>query len=80
VEAANSAVLNRQRCGYHHVGRLYERVKARRGHGKAIVAVALHLAEASFWMLKIRRVLSGAEVVHAGGERGSFMSRLRLES
>lgn len=52
VEAANSAVLNRQRCGYHHVGRLYERVKARRGHGKAIVAVARHLAEASFWMLK----------------------------
>jgi len=52
VEAANSAVLNRQRCGYHHISRLYERVKARRGHGKAIVAVARHLAEASFWMLK----------------------------
>ena len=52
VEAANSAALNRQRCGYHHIGRLYERVKARRGHGKAIVAVARHLAEASFWMLK----------------------------
>jgi len=24
----------------------------RRGHAKAVVAVGLHLAEASFWMLK----------------------------
>lgn len=52
TEAANSAVLNRERCQYRHVARLYENVKARRGHGKAIVAVARHLAEASFWMLK----------------------------
>ena len=52
VEAANSAVLNRERCEYTHVSRLYDRVKAKRGHGKAIVAVARHLAEASFWMLK----------------------------
>ena len=52
VEAANSAVLNRRRCGYDHISRLYERVSSRRGHGKAIVAVARHLAEASFWMLK----------------------------
>jgi transposase len=52
VEAANSAVLNAERCGYHHISRLYQRIKARRGHGKAKVAVARHLAEASFWMLK----------------------------
>jgi transposase len=52
VEAANSSVLNRERCGYGHVRRLYERIKPRRGHGKAKVAVARHLAEASFWMLK----------------------------
>lgn len=51
VEAANSALLNRQRCGYTHISQLYERVRARRGHGKAKVAVARHLAEASFWML-----------------------------
>ncbi len=49
VEAANSAVLNRERCQYRHISRLYENVKARRGHGKAIVAVARHLAEAAFW-------------------------------
>jgi transposase len=52
VEAANSSVLNRERCGYDHISRLYERIKARRGHGKAKVAVARHLSEASFWMLK----------------------------
>lgn len=52
VEAANSAVLNQERCGYGHIGRLYQRIKARRGHGKAKVAVARHLSEASFWMLK----------------------------
>ncbi len=52
VEAANSAVLNRERCGYGHISRLYQRIKARRGHGKAKVAVARHLSEASFWMLK----------------------------
>jgi transposase len=52
TEAANSAVLNRERCEYRHVNRLYENVKTRRGHGKAIVAVARHLAEAAFWMLK----------------------------
>jgi transposase len=52
VEAANSALLNAGRCGYAHVSRLYERLKPRRGHGKAKVAIARHLAEATFWMLK----------------------------
>jgi transposase len=52
VEAANSAVLNAERCGYGHISRLYQRLKTRRGHGKAKVAVARHLSEAAFWMLK----------------------------
>jgi transposase len=52
VEAANSSLLNAERCGYGHISRLYQRIKARRGHGKAKVAVARHLSEASFWMLK----------------------------
>jgi transposase len=52
VEAANSSVLNCERCEYGHISRLYQRIKARRGHGKAKVAVARHLSEASFWMLK----------------------------
>jgi transposase len=52
VEAANSSILNRERCGYDHISQLYPRIKARRGHGKAKVAVARHLSEASFWILK----------------------------
>src|SRR5262245_52500759 len=52
VEAANSALLNAQRCGYDHIRRLYQRIQPRRGHGKAKVAVARHLSEAAFWMLK----------------------------
>ena len=52
VEAANSSILNRERCGYDHISRLYQRIRARRGHNKAKVAVARHLSEASFWMLK----------------------------
>jgi transposase len=51
VEAATSAVLNRQQSGYTHISQLYDRLCARRGHGKAKVTVARHLAEASFWML-----------------------------
>ena len=35
-----------------HVSRLYERVKRRRGHQKAIGAVGRHPAEATYWMLK----------------------------
>ena len=30
---------------------LYERVARRKGHAKAIGAVARHLAEATYWML-----------------------------
>jgi len=52
VEAANSSLLNAERCSYGHISRLYQRIKPRRGHGKAKVAVARHLSEASFWMLK----------------------------
>ena len=52
VEAANSALLNAERCGYGHISRLYQRIQPRRGHGKAKVAVARHLSEAAFWMLK----------------------------
>jgi transposase len=51
VEAANAAVLHRTARANRHVGALYARVRARRGHGKAVVAVARHLAEAAWWVL-----------------------------
>jgi len=48
VEAANSVAVNYQRCPDRHVSRLYGRLRARKGHPKAIGAVARHLAEATY--------------------------------
>jgi transposase len=51
VEAANCAVrLKTYR--HSHIGCLYQRLLAKREHGRAIVAVARHLAEASYWILR----------------------------
>lgn len=53
VEAANCAAhLGAQREA--HIGLLYHRLAPHKGHGRAIVAVARHLAEASYWMLRKR--------------------------
>ena len=55
VEAANAAVLNARRSGRNsHVLALYKRVRAKRDHGHAVVAVARHLAEASHAVLTRR--------------------------
>ena len=35
-----------------HIERLYQRLAPGKGHGLAVVAVARHLAEASFWVLR----------------------------
>jgi len=51
VEAANSTVLRYHRHPDRHVSQLYRRLKARRGHPKAIGAVARHLAEATWHVL-----------------------------
>ena len=51
VEAANCTVMQKKRYESAHVGQLYTRLRASKNHGKAAVAVARHLAEASWWML-----------------------------
>ena len=51
VEAANAICLHRRRAARRHVSRLYERIARRKGHPKAIGAVARHLAEATYWVL-----------------------------
>ena len=51
AEAANAGMIHRRRRPHRHVSQLYERVKGRRGHQKAIVAVGRHLAEATYWIL-----------------------------
>lgn len=52
VEAANVVVLNQARTPSRHVVRLYQRIRANKGHGKAVVAVGRHLAESTYWVLK----------------------------
>ncbi len=52
MEAANIVCLNHRRYPQRHVHRLYERLAHRKGHQKAIGAVARHLAEATYWILK----------------------------
>jgi transposase len=54
VEAANVVCLNRRRWRNRYAVGLYEHVKGKRNHGKAVVAVARHLAESVWWMLKKR--------------------------
>ncbi len=51
IEAANVIVMQQSRMPEHHAVRLYQRLRSGKGHGKAIVAVARHLAEAAYWVL-----------------------------
>lgn len=54
VEAGNAVCRNHLRHPHRHVSRLYTRVSKRKGHHKAIGAVARHLAEAAYWVLTKR--------------------------
>jgi transposase len=51
VEAANVIVTHQKRLAGTHAMRLYRRIKDKRNHQKAAVAVGRHLAEASYWIL-----------------------------
>jgi transposase len=52
IEAANTIVLFHKHWTGRHVVALYVRLREKRGHAKALVAVARHLAEATFWVPK----------------------------
>ena len=65
VEAANVICRHRGRYPHRHVSRLYDRVARRKGHQKAIGAVARHLAEATYWILARRE--SYLEPTRRGG-------------
>ncbi len=51
-EAANTVGINRKLWSERHVAKLYTRIRQRKGHSTAIGAVARHLAEATYWILK----------------------------
>jgi transposase len=52
VEAANLVVLQQRRMGHTHALRLYQRIRSRKNHQKAVVAVGRHFAEAAYWVLR----------------------------
>ena len=54
VEAANIAVRTKAQR-HQHIGLLYHRLHPAKGHGRAAVAVARHLAEAAWWVLRKRQ-------------------------
>jgi len=56
VEAVNGIVMQQRNYGGSHVLRLYQRIRRKRNHPRAVVAVARHLAEAAFWVLKKQEV------------------------
>jgi transposase len=56
VEAGNLVVINQRRLSGSHVVRLYQRIRRTKNHQKAVVAVARHLAEASYWVLTKQEV------------------------
>ncbi len=51
AEAGNSVAVHHRSCPDRHVSRLYFRLRQRKGHSKAVGAVARHLAEAAFYVL-----------------------------
>jgi len=56
IEAANVVALNQAKRSWQqrHVSRLYQRIRQKKGHAKAVGAVARHLSEAAYWVLKKR--------------------------
>lgn len=69
IEAANCAVLQRR----HHPGCFvccrYTTLRRHRGHGKAVVAVARHLAEAAYWVLTKREPYRPPQPASSRGAR-----------
>jgi len=56
IEAANLIVIHQKHLPGRHVVRLYQRVKCKSNHQKAVVALARHLAESAYWILAKQEV------------------------
>lgn len=70
AEAANVICMNHHRWPHRHVCRLYLRLRARKGHGVAIGAVARHLAEATFHVLSRKEVYREPSIEAHSSTRG----------
>lgn len=70
AEAANSVAVNCRRFPERHVSQLYARLRARKGHNKAVGAVARHLAEASFHVLSKQQAYRDPTLSKMGSDQG----------
>jgi hypothetical protein len=52
IEAANAVMVSQAKHPERFTVKLYQRLREKKGHGRAIVAVAHHLAESAYWILK----------------------------
>jgi transposase len=65
-EAGNSIAVNSRRYPLRHVSILYNRIRSRKGHAKAVGAVSRHLAEAVYWILNRKEDYKERGFVEAG--------------
>jgi len=71
IEAGHSIVLNCEKKPERHVSQLYRRLHARRGHYKAVGAVARHLAEAAYYLLSKKQPYRDPALRPRGGPAGA---------
>ena len=69
AEAANSVAVNHTRSPDRHVSQLYFRLRLRKGHSRAVGAVARHLAEAAFHVLSRRELYRDPTTAQPGRTR-----------
>ena len=79
VEAANLIVTQQKKWKGSHVLGLYRRVQKKKNHQKAAVAVARHLAEAAYWILKKQEVYLPPQSPKRTAERSFVQTRVSAE-
>ena len=82
IEAANVVVRQRRHPNWRnkHVTILFERIRRRKGHAKAVGALARHLSEAAYWMLRKQEPYKDPArkaVARGKGQRGPNMVKVR---
>jgi transposase len=82
IEAANVIVRQRRHLNWRtkHVTILFERIRHRKGHATAVGAVARHLSEAAYWMLRKQEPYKDPArkaVTRGKGQREPNMVQLR---
>jgi transposase len=76
IETANLVVIHQKHLAGRHVVRLYQRIRRKSNYQKAVVAVARHLAEATYWILKKQEIYREPQpktVARAESEETNFV-------